>query len=393
MRKWRSATSVGIIALLGGLVGHVASPPLAGAASSPDFRTSSLNAALEAGQDSVDAPAAQAAIIKCGQVVWSGAVGVKSLALYQPVTPSTPFMLASTTKTMTATMIMSLVQHHRLSLDTRLSQFYPQLPGSRRITIRMLLRNTSGLPEYSDNPKIADIIAEEPRHHWTTDEIVTALSKMKLKFAPGTKFLYTNSNWVVLGGIIQKLVKVPLDSYFRETVAEPAGMTQSTFTYQPSRSNEFAHPYVQNDKGTLRDQFVRGVGLPSNYWGPVFTDGGLASTALDLARFGNALFSDRLVNEDSVEQMADLGRFDYGLGITDGAFDGHTWLGHNGAYGGYESENWTDQSRMVTITVTTNVEEADNASAAASETIWEDVVKAYDKSSGSQGGCPGPGKV
>lgn len=328
--------------------------------------------------------------MKCGQPIWSGASGVTSTVSHQPTTRSTLFVLASTTKTVTATMAMKLVEEGRLSLDAPLSQFYPQLPDAHDITVRMLLNHTSGLPEYSDDPKIADTIAKDPRHSWTTDEIVAALSRMQPEFPPGTDYTYTNSNYVVLGGIIDKAGGVPLEASFQQMVAKPAGMTQSTFTYQPSRSGEFAHPYLRADDGSLSDQFVRGLGVPSSYWGPVWTDGGLASTAVDLARFGNALFANHLVSQSSVQQMAELGAHDYGFGVYDQHVDGHTWLGHDGAYGGYESENWTDSSRQVTIAVTTNVDDSGHAAdttAGASNDIWQALVKAYDKSNVSPGGC------
>jgi CubicO group peptidase (beta-lactamase class C family) len=110
----------------------------------------------------------------------------------------------------------------------------------------------------------------------------------------------------------------------------------------------------------------------------VWTDGGLASTASDLARFGNALFTGRLVDPASLASMLVMGPNDYGRGIYDQTHDGHRWLGHNGAYGGFESEDWTDPSRMVTVTVTTNVMEPDNANYAASDLIWQAVAQAFD---------------
>ena len=141
-----------------------------------------------------------------------------------------------------------------------------------------------------------------------------------------------------------------------------------------------AHPYLQANNGFLSDQWIPGYGLSNDYWGEVWTDGGLASTATDLARFGNALLSGRLVSAPTVAEMTNMGPNDYGLGIFDQSFDAHRWLGHDGDYGGFESEDWTDPTRHVSITVTTNVEESDNAPDAASDRIWRAVVQAYDRS-------------
>jgi D-alanyl-D-alanine carboxypeptidase len=249
----------------------------------------------------------------------------------------------------------------------------------------MLLNHTSGLPEYFDNPRISRIIANDSRHHWTRAEVLAALKRAQ--FAPGTRFSYTNSNYVVLGGILERLTGMTIESYFQRMIATPARMASSTFAYRASRSDEFAHPYLQSQTGSLTDQFVPGLGIPTDYWGQVWTDGGLASTATDLARFGNALFNGRLVRPPTLALMTYMAPHDYGLGIYDQSTDGHRWLGHDGAYGGYESENWTDASRHVTIAVTTNINEPDNAPTAASQIIWRALVRAYDRTMTCRGCC------
>jgi D-alanyl-D-alanine carboxypeptidase len=348
-------------------------------ASAPAGAAAALAAALKSASKGVDAPGAQGAVVVCGQPYWTGSTGVTVVGTHDLVSNATRFVLASTTKTITAAMVMTLVQSGRLSLATPLSRFYPQLPDASRITVRMLLNMTSGLPEYFDNATISNIIDNDPAHVWTRNEITSALATMKLQFAPGTQYSYTDSNFVVLGGIIEQLTGMTIENYFTKTISTPAGMTQSTFTYYPKDSDEFAHPYDQNSNGSLSDQWTPGLGISSDYWGPVWTDGGIASTAGDLARFGNALFRERLVDAASLATMTMMGKYDYGLGIFDQYYDGHRWLGHNGAYGGFESEDWTDPARTVTIAVTTNVMEPDNANYAASDVIWEALVKAYDK--------------
>jgi CubicO group peptidase (beta-lactamase class C family) len=154
-------------------------------------------------------------------------------------------------------------------------------------------------------------------------------------------------------------------------------MSSSTFT-PPAGSSRMAQPYTQANNGALTDWWIPGYGLSNDYWGPVWTDGGLASTATDLARFGNALLRGRLVTPATVAQMTNVGPNEYGLGIYGQSFDGHYWLGHDGDYGGFESEGWTDRSRQVSIAVTTDLTEPDNAPDTASDRIWRAAVRAYD---------------
>jgi D-alanyl-D-alanine carboxypeptidase len=283
-------------------------------------------------------------------------------------------------------MIMQQVQAGRLSLTTRLSAFYPQLQGAGQITLRMLLNHTSGLADYFNNPRINKIIKNQPGHHWTRPEIIAAIGRPQ--FRPGARYKYTNTNYVVLGGILERVTGRSIESNFRGAVARPAGMQLSTFTYRPARSSSWLpHPYDQNSDGSLTDNWVPGLGISSDYWGPVWTDGGLASTATDLARFGQALFAGRLVNRKTLAQMTVMGPFDYGLGIYDQRFDGHRWLGHDGDYGGFESENWTDPARHLTLAVTTDLTEPDSAPDTASDRIWRALVAAYDRTAGATPTC------
>jgi CubicO group peptidase (beta-lactamase class C family) len=120
--------------------------------------------------------------------------------------------------------------------------------------------------------------------------------------------------------------------------------------------------------------------VPSDYWGPVWTDGGLAATAEDLARFGDGLFEGRLLKPSTLKTMTHLNRSGDGLGLFEMRFGGHRWLGHNGRYGGYETEIWNDPARRVTIAVATDL----NLSSLAT---WQRVVTAYDQNQTAGPAC------
>jgi CubicO group peptidase (beta-lactamase class C family) len=117
--------------------------------------------------------------------------------------------------------------------------------------------------------------------------------------------------------------------------------------------------------------------VPSAVWGPVFTDGGLAASSLDLASFGNALFAGRLVDATALGQMSQIGPGDYGFGLRGRSFGGHYWLGHRGYFGGFEAEGWTDPTRQLTIAVATNLQIAGGAP--TSTAIWTDLARAVDR--------------
>jgi D-alanyl-D-alanine carboxypeptidase len=368
-RRARGAV-VGLIALVaaGGSATAIARPQSTG--------IGTLDRALSAARARVGAPGAEATVVACGRVVWAGFSGVSDVRSRRPVNGRTLFVLASSTKTITATMVMQLVQAGRLSLDTPLARFYPRVPNAANIKVRNLLDMTSGLPDYLDNPTIANIINNQPRHRWSRNEVIAAIGKPH--FAPGSQYQYSNSNFILLGGIIEQLTRRSIESNFQTRIARPAGMTASTFVPNAAGTKLMAHPYTQAANGALTDWWIPGYGLSTDYWGPVWTDGGLATTATGLAKFGNALSRGVLVSLATVAEMTDVGPNDYGLGIYGQSFDGHYWLGHDGDYGGFESEDWTDRARQVSIAVTTNLTEPDSAPDTASDRIWRAVVQAYD---------------
>jgi D-alanyl-D-alanine carboxypeptidase len=339
-------------------------------------RPVALDAALSSARAHAYAPGASAAIVACGQVVWAGVSGVTEVRSRHSVSNRTLFVVASTTKTVTAAMIMQQVQAGRLSLDAPVARFYPKLPNASRITVRMLLNMTSGLPEYLDSPRISSIIAKDPEHQWTRDEVLADLGSPQ--FAPGTQFKYTDTNYIVLGGILEQVTGRSVESDFSRRIAKPAGMSSSSFTPTRGGTRRMAHPYARSAGGTLSDLWIHGHGLSDDNWSPVWTDGGLASNAADLARFGDALMGGKLVRPATASEMASTGSNNYGLGMLGQSYDGRWWVGHNGAYGGYESENFTDRSRGITVAVTTDLEQAGDASDSVAEQIWRSVVNAYD---------------
>jgi D-alanyl-D-alanine carboxypeptidase len=361
----------------------VAAATGATAASAP---TAALDQALAAGLKWTGVPGAQAAIYRCGRLVWSGAAGVVDLRSQRPVTADTRFVIASTTKFVTATMIMQLVERGRLSLSTPLARFYPRLPNARAITLRMLLTHTSGLPEYLDDPAIARTIANDPAHRWTRDEVLRSIRRAA--FRPSSRFSYSNTNFVVLGGILERVGHLPVERAFRTGIGTPLRLVRSSFSYQPALSRLFAHPYQVGDDGKPVDEYVPGVGISADYWGPVWTDGGLATTAEELARIGDAVFEARLVRPATLRAMTTINRFESGLGLFPGPFDGDRWFGHEGSYGGFESELWHDPARGATIAVTTDMDERAGATA-TSERIWDGIAHAYDRGTRPGHACGG----
>src|SRR3954451_6396221 len=106
----------------------------------------------------------------------------------------------------------------------------------------MLLDHTSGLNEYFDDQRIAQLIEQHPDHRWTRVEVLKAITKTQ--FSPGTRRSYSNSAYLVLGGVIEKVTHGTLERAFRTRIGGPLHLSATTFTYRPQRSSLFAHPYT-----------------------------------------------------------------------------------------------------------------------------------------------------
>lgn len=311
----------------------------------------------------------QAAIVRDGRVLWRGRTGRVDAARGRAVGAGTRFIAASSAKSVTAAMILRLVDTGRLRLEDRLAMTHPELPGAGRITVRMLLEHSSGYGEYPDS--FFDRVDREPYRRWTRAEV---LRLVRLGATPGTRVTYSNLGYVVAGGVIERVTGKPLESAFQELVAGPVGLRASTWRWQALRPPALARSYDEEDGAFVDAWPERGL-LGTDAWGEVWTDGGLATTATDLARFANALYAGSLLTTVTRDQVRRV-RGERGLGTFATRSAGRRWLGHDGDYGGYTAEHWTDVGRGITIAVMANAAPGDET-ASFTDTAWRRLARAY----------------
>lgn len=296
-------------------------------------------------------PGATAAVVHKGELVWEGATGLARVKPERRMVPEDKFAIASITKMYTATLAMLLVEQGELDLDEPIAAALPDIPNAEQITTRMLLKHRSGIGDYFANGEFGRILRADPTHEWTREEVLDFIRGSE--FPPGARYSYSNSGYVAAGGVIEHAAGAPVDDLFDELIAGPLGLEESTFTYDPDRSDEFAAPY-RIRRGKPISRLAPGGILSSDFIGPVWTDGGVGQTAADLALFTNALFDGRVVSPESLEQMLPPGGRGYGLGMYEFGAAGASWWGHDGSYGGYTSDSFTDRDRDLTISVLAN---------------------------------------
>jgi D-alanyl-D-alanine carboxypeptidase len=316
-------------------------------------------------------PGGTAAIVKDGRVLWRGAYGRARAGRGGAMAPGTLVPIASSTKSVTAAIAMALAERGRLDLDRPIRAALPDLPGAGRITPRMLLNHSAGLQDYFSDGAVDRIIRRHPFHRWRRGEVLSHVHRVV--FRPGARHRYSNSNYVALGGVITHGGRRSIEALFQRLVATPVDLERSTFRYGAAPRAAFAHPLRQLSGGGVRDRFGARGKVPTDYWGEVWTDGGLATSAPELARIGNALYAGDLLSPRSVRAMVPRRAHGWGLGTFDKRALGTRWIGHDGTYGGFQTENWTDREAGVTIGVFTNR----SGGRAVAAPIWKRIAAAY----------------
>jgi D-alanyl-D-alanine carboxypeptidase len=281
--------------------------------------------------------------------------------------PGSLFAIASTTKTVTATLAMALAERGKLDLDAHVADALPGLPGADRITPRQLMSHSSGLSNYFRDGYVARTARRHPFHDWTRPEVLSHVRRVN--FRPGSRHSYSNSGYVALGGVIEHAGGESIEHLFRRFVARPLGLERSTFRYRVAPEGAFAHPLSGGRTSGYEDRFGARGRIHSDYWGEVWTDGGLATSAAGLAEIGNGVYAGDLLSARSVRAMLPPKRGGWGLGTFDRQACGRRWIGHDGSYGGYQTENWTDRRRRLTV--------VGAGMGSVAPKVWRAVARAY----------------
>jgi D-alanyl-D-alanine carboxypeptidase len=300
-----------------------ASPPAALLASSPAV-VEKLNAGFAdlAGSKSGQTPSLEVAVAQNGQVAYEQAFGA--------VATTTRFPIASITKMFTAVSIMQLVEQKRVNLDATVATYMPSAPYATQITVRQLLQHTSGLWNYGDYAVDSGLATKAAR----PDDILKVVAAHPLTSTPGTSWAYSNSGYVVLARIVERVSGESIANYEREHIFVPAGMMRTTVGPPPDGSA--TAPGYMSASGPAAANYDRS-------W--FFGCGDVLSTAGDLARFDLALMNGTLVTPATFEQMqtevVPAMQYSQGLGLTVYSAGGMTFVGHHGGLPGYETQNET----------------------------------------------------
>ena len=299
------------------------------------------------------APGACVAIkFQDGSVV-SCAAGYADTVSRALLTPGHLFRIGSASKTITATAVLILYQQNLLSLDDSVETFLPGLIPvyGNRITVRMLLNHTSGLKDYVSCPYEDSyffyVLIDQPTRSWKPEELVQISVECGLADPPGQSFLYSNTNYILLGMIIERVSGQTYEDYVQTHIFHPLGLENTTAPVQDGFPGSFAHGYFEKNSDDLLYDYS--IQSPTAVWAA----GDIISTPADCLIWVEALAGGRLLTQDAFEQQFQLVDMEeegagYGLGVLVAGDD----VGHNGTVLGYQTQMFT--TRGVPIVVYTN---------------------------------------
>ncbi len=348
--------------------------PLAGPAFAAPSGAAADRVALQHALDQAVADGIPGVIaeVRDGAGVWRGTSGVADLADQERAAAQDRFRVGSVTKSFVATVVLQLVAEGRISLDDAIERALPGVvPDGRDITIRQLLGHTSGLYDYLDVVMSKpDPIRTARTADYTPQDLIAMSAAHGPQFAPGTSWAYSNTNYVVLGLLVEHLTGRPLGEEITRRIVRPLHLRNTSFPGTAHLSGPHLDGYEWLDGPTAAPTDLTEFS-PSAIWGA----GTMISTADDLNHFYRALFGGALLPPELLAQMRtphpidDNGRA-YGLGLESRTYcAGHPAWGHSGSVAGYETFSFTTGEGAGTRQITLSLNRNLTASPAANDTI------------------------
>jgi D-alanyl-D-alanine carboxypeptidase len=309
----------------------------------------SLDERVTAALRASGAPSVSVAVVQKGAIVYAKALGQANVAENRAADAGTRYAIGSVSKQFTAAALLLLEERGKISLDDTVGKYLPDLNLTRaaEVTIRELLSHTSGYEDYAPQ----DYMIPAWTRPITPRQILDEWAKKPLNFDPGTRWQYSNTNYVIAGQIVEKVSGQPLLEFLRANIFQPLGMsTPGDITeHQPAD----ASAYTRYALGPARPVVREGPG-----W--MFAAGELAMTPSDLARWDLAFLDKKVLTERSYQEftrevkLKDGKETHYALGLSLGDLDGTPMISHTGEVSGFLTSNAVFPAKGVAVVVCSN---------------------------------------
>ncbi|MBB1302476.1 MULTISPECIES: serine hydrolase domain-containing protein [unclassified Pseudoalteromonas] len=233
-------------------------------------------------------------VAKQGKVIFEKSYGYANFEWDIKNTAETKFRIGSITKQFTALLILQLAQQNKIQLDAPLATYLPDYRQDigNKITIRQILNHTSGLSNYTQTKTFR---SEYSRNPYSVDEFIKLLCSDDLLFEPGTQFRYSNSGYFILGAVIEKVTQQRYQDVLQENIFKPLNMHNTGYDSHAKIINQRASGYSNNLDGYTNADYLD-MSIP-------YAAGSIYSTARDLVKWDQALYTNKLINKELKKQM------------------------------------------------------------------------------------------
>lgn len=280
------------------------------------------------------------AVSKNAELIYSRAVGFVDVENNIKANESSIYRIGSISKTFTAVLVLKAVEQKKLSLDDKLSKFYPNIINANNISIRQLLYHRSGIASFTDQSDYLtwNTVAK------TEKEMLAIITRAGSKFEPDSKAAYSNSNYILLSFILEKVFKANFAQIIQKHISQPLGLKNTAVGKEIDVKNNECKSY-RFDKGWKME--------PETDMSIPLGAGAIVSTPSDLVKFGEALFGGKLINAESLAAMSTI-KDNYGMGLFQFPFGNKRLLGHTGGIDGFASIFSHFAEEKITYAMTSN---------------------------------------
>lgn len=314
------------------------------------FDVAAIDAYLAAHMKQADRVGLSVAILREGVMVLQKGYGKRSLEDGRAVEKDTLFAMGSVSKQFTCAAVLLLAEDGKLSVNDPVAKYYPQLTHAQDITLIDLMNHVSGYPDYYP----LDFVDRRMSTPIAEDELLRQYAGGKLDFEPGSKYSYSNTGFILLGRVAERVSGQSLGAFLDRRIFKPLGMTQTL--YEPSQSD----PRLAKGYATFLLSPSEFVAPEGKGW--LGGAGGIYSTPGDLAKWNLGLVTGKVLKPDSYALMTSprkltTGRIsDYGCGLSVGLQGGRQVLSHSGAVSGFNTWSATIPSARSAVIMTCNLE-------------------------------------
>jgi CubicO group peptidase (beta-lactamase class C family) len=308
-------------------------------------------------------PGASVIVSQRGAVLFRKAYGLANTETNAPLQPEFPLRTGSVTKQFTAAAIMLLAEQGKLSLADELGKYFPEYPEpGRHVTIENLLTHTSGIRNYTELPQFSVRLTRDV----SPDDAIAFFKDAPMQFQPGHRFSYSNSNYFLLGRIVEKVSGISYQDFMQQQIFRPLQM-YSTEIETATSPVATVIGYTRERRGIIKSPFY------SMSW--PFAAGAMRTSVDDLVRWDHATRIGALLRRASWERMAkdftlsDGGHTGYGYGWFIRRFRGNDALEHGGDIGGFSADTWRFPKEQIFIAVLANNDSHEPAPDAIAEKI------------------------